>query len=219
MVSVRAGRLGTVILFAREARLGRGKRRLARTIGTVGAHRFYRSALAGSLRTAARQQGWRALVTIDPATAVRRPGRPFVDPPAARLPQRGQRGRDLGERMARALASAPPGPVVLIGADIPGVRPELLRQALKLLGAADLVLGPSLDGGFWLIGVKRRPSPRFLDGIAWSTPQTRSAVIASVPRAWRVREAATLADVDHSADLPANFSYLLKTPLTTPPLK
>ena len=74
--------------------------------------------------------------------------------------------------MARVMALLPPGPVVLIGSDIPGIQPKMIARAFKLLGNHDAVFGPAPDGGYWLVGLRRRPhfSDPF-DGVRWSTDQ------------------------------------------------
>ncbi|MEJ2040278.1 MAG: TIGR04283 family arsenosugar biosynthesis glycosyltransferase [Desulfosarcinaceae bacterium] len=76
----------------------------------------------------------------------------------------------LGLRMQKAMAQAfarGAHRVVLLGTDVPGMTAGLVRQALDLLADHDVVLGPTLDGGYWLVGA-RRPVPVF-DGIDWST--------------------------------------------------
>src|SRR5439155_774484 len=69
-----------------------------------------------------------------------------------------QRGRDLGERMAHAIRdelARGRGPVVVLGADAPHVSTAALAEAAaRLTAGADLVLGPAIDGGYYLIGVK-----------------------------------------------------------------
>ena len=64
---------------------------------------------------------------------------------------------DLGVRMRRALAACPPGPAVLVGADIPALGAAHIAEAFRLLGRHDLVFGPAEDGGFWLVGARRSP--------------------------------------------------------------
>jgi len=82
-----------------------------------------------------------------------------------------QRGRGLGaalrEEMLRGTRT---GALAFLGSDIPGPPPGELTRALSLLGGgADLVLGPALDGGYWLIAMSRFHEAPF-DGIPWSTP-------------------------------------------------
>jgi glycosyltransferase A (GT-A) superfamily protein (DUF2064 family) len=63
---------------------------------------------------------------------------------------------------------------VVIGADSPDLPPDLLRAAFDALhpgpDAADVVLGPATDGGYYLIGLRWK-EPRLFTDIAWSTPQ------------------------------------------------
>ena len=86
---------------------------------------------------------------------------------------------DLGGRMHVAMKSAFDGgarKVVLVGTDIPGITATILEQAFDALGNHDLVMGPSTDGGYWLVGM-RRPANIFA-GIAWSTPDVREQTLA-----------------------------------------
>jgi uncharacterized protein len=72
----------------------------------------------------------------------------------------GQRGSGLDERIAAAFADAyavAPLPMVLIGTDTPQVTVDMLADAAASLesGEADAVFGPSTDGGFWMLGLRR----------------------------------------------------------------
>src|SRR5437764_400156 len=83
----------------------------------------------------------------------------------------GQGSGDLGARMRRALAACPPGPVVLVGSDIPEITQAHIVDAFRVLGRDDLVFGPTCDGGFWLIGARRSPRlPPLFGAVRWSTP-------------------------------------------------
>ncbi|MCB2191654.1 MAG: TIGR04282 family arsenosugar biosynthesis glycosyltransferase [Deltaproteobacteria bacterium] len=82
---------------------------------------------------------------------------------------RDQKSGDLGERMARALerAMAQGAPrAVLVGSDLPGLDEAILRQAFTALQGSPLVLGPSIDGGYYLVG-QSRPTPGLLDHPHW----------------------------------------------------
>lgn len=77
----------------------------------------------------------------------------------------------LGQRMRQAMQRAFDGGahrVVLVGTDIPGLTTAILEQAFKALHEKDLVLGPSVDGGYWLVGMTRPEN--IFDGIMWSRP-------------------------------------------------
>jgi uncharacterized protein len=84
----------------------------------------------------------------------------------------GQRGGGLDERVAAAFADAyavAPLPMVLIGSDTPQVTVDMLGDAVASLesGEADAVFGPSTDGGFWMLGL-RRPDRSLLAGLPMS---------------------------------------------------
>ena len=84
----------------------------------------------------------------------------------------GQRGGGLDERIAAAFADAyavAPLPMVLIGSDTPQVTVDMLGDAVASLesGEADAVFGPSTDGGFWMLGL-RRPDRSLLAGVPMS---------------------------------------------------
>ncbi|HEY1259185.1 MAG TPA: TIGR04282 family arsenosugar biosynthesis glycosyltransferase [Stellaceae bacterium] len=176
-----------LVLFLRAPMLGVGKTRLVRDIGAVAALRFERQMRALLLRRLAHDRRWRLRVA--------------VTPDRARLPAAvvtvGQGGGDLGERMRRALAAPPPGPVVLVGADIPGLRPAHIAAAFHLLGRHDLVFGPAADGGFWLVGARRRPRlPPLFGPVRWSGPHALADTLAALPRNFSVGFVDRLEDVD-----------------------
>jgi rSAM/selenodomain-associated transferase 1 len=84
-----------------------------------------------------------------------------------------QVGDDLGARMNQACESMFArgySRVVIIGTDVPTVPFDHLAQARAQLESHDLVLGPALDGGYYLIGLKRT-TPELFTGIPWSTNQ------------------------------------------------
>lgn len=84
-----------------------------------------------------------------------------------------QQGEDLGERMKNGFIEAFAMKfkrVVLIGSDIPDLPLEFIEEAFTSLQEKDVVIGPSLDGGYYLIGFKdKKFSARVFEGIHWST--------------------------------------------------
>ncbi len=118
---------------------------------------------------------------------------------------RPQSGRDLGERMATAVDTefADGGaPVVVLGADVPHIDLECVRRAVVALeGNADVALGPALDGGYYLIGL-RAPVPALFTGIAWGTAGVLAATRARAEQLHlRVELLPETFDVDQVADL------------------
>jgi uncharacterized protein len=181
-----------LVLFVRAPALGRGKRRLARDIGDIAALRFERVMVARLLRRLGNDRRWRLRIAVTPDCACReaRHWRCGIEI----VPQ----GRgDLGRRMRRAVAAAPPGPVALIGSDIPAIEPGHIAAAFRRLGAADLVFGPAVDGGFWLVGARRRPRlPPLFARVRWSTSHALADTLAGLPRGVTVGFIDTLEDID-----------------------
>ena len=192
----------TLVIFLKEPRPGRVKTRLGRDIGMVGAAWWFRHQSARLIRRLGNDRRWQTVLAVSPG----REGLASRVWPAhmARWPQ----GKgDLGERMGRALRAMPPkmppGPVIIIGADIPGLRPRHVAEGFGLLGRHDAVLGPAPDGGYWMIGLKRggRAVPRGLfSGVRWSTAHALTDTVASLAPL-DVGFPATLRDVDEAAAL------------------
>jgi len=112
-----------------------------------------------------------------------------------------QGGGNLGERMARALAPLYDAGAVLIGADTPSLPSRLLARNVALLRRTRVVLGPSLDGGYYLVGV-RGPLPDIFPGIRWGSTQVLAETIRRLKR-MRIPYALGPAwyDVDRWSDL------------------
>ena len=85
----------------------------------------------------------------------------------------GQRGTDLGERLAFAHADARDLPRVQIGMDTPQITPALLHQVLEELGTHDAALAPAADGGWWALALAGGACAGALAGVPMSTPTTR----------------------------------------------
>lgn len=176
---------------------GRVKTRLATALGAERACTLYRAFvldLADRLATLPYRVTW----AYTPA------GAPFAAlVPGARC--RAQRGGDLGARMTAAVASAfagGPGPVLVLGADVPHVPAAYLAEAAAALhGRADVVLGPAEDGGYYLIGFAA-PRPELLRGVSWGTAGVLAATQARAARCGlRVHCLGAGFDVDEPADL------------------
>lgn len=185
-----------LVIFARAPQFGRVKRRLAEAIGPLAALRFYRQTLDREIRTLTRDRRWTVWLFVTPDQARNHPA-------WRRGSVHGQGPGDLGQRMKRPFSRLPPGPVVLVGSDIPAMRPQHIARAFALLGRHDLVFGPATDGGFWLIGARRsRPLPRSLFAkVRWSTRHALADTLATIPPGYTTVLADTLDDVDDADDL------------------
>ncbi|MFO1162403.1 MAG: TIGR04282 family arsenosugar biosynthesis glycosyltransferase [Reyranellaceae bacterium] len=185
-----------LVIFARAPQAGQVKRRLAREIGMFAAARFYRTTLDQTLRLLSGDRRWTVWLFVTPDNSLGHPS-------WRGLKRRRQGHGDLGQRMRRPFDTLPSGPVVLVGSDIPALRPRHIARAFALLGSNDLVFGPATDGGYWLIGARRlRPLPDSLfAGVRWSTPHALADTLATIPERYSVGLVDTLDDIDDAADL------------------
>lgn len=186
-----------VVVMVKEPMVGRVKTRLAREVGGVRAATFYRVNSAAVLARLTRPGSWLTELGVTPDRAVTSSAWP------SSFPRRAQGGGDLGERMQRIMDTAPPGPVIVVGTDVPAVKPTHIQAALKALGSHDAVFGPSPDGGYWLVGLKRRPRvPRAFARVAWSSCEALRQTLANLS-GLTVASITSLADVDEGRDLRA----------------
>jgi rSAM/selenodomain-associated transferase 1 len=86
--------------------------------------------------------------------------------------------------------------IVILGTDSPTVPAALVEQAFEELKTADVVLGPAMDGGYYLLGCARKLPPIF-EGVAWGSPTVLADTLARLAdRAWRVALLPPWYDVD-----------------------
>jgi glycosyltransferase A (GT-A) superfamily protein (DUF2064 family) len=104
--------------------------------------------------------------------------------------------------MQRPMRTLPPGPICLIGTDVPDITVADIRHAFRQLGRAGAVFGPADDGGFWLVGLKRMP--RVIDPyrgrVPWSRADTLERTLANLSGV-RVGFTARHHDIDSAGDL------------------
>jgi rSAM/selenodomain-associated transferase 1 len=93
------------------------------------------------------------------------------------------------------------GRLVLIGTDCPGLSANLLTRAFDLLAKHDLVLGPALDGGYYLIGLNR-PAPALFSDITWGATNVLAVTLdRAASLHLTVAQLEPLSDVDRPEDL------------------
>jgi hypothetical protein len=196
-------------LMAKFPVIGSVKTRLASTSGLVRALTVYRALLANAV----------AVVTgLDPdtyrRTAFVTPGNYVKDFDAA-YPGFdelfAQKGSSLGGRMLNAFAELLMNPATdracLIGADIPDLDRAAIDRAIDLLEDHDLVLGPTDDGGYYLIALGQAHHELFT-AIPWGTGDVLRQTKAVADRlGLRVATLHTLRDLDDIADLKHFTSY------------
>jgi uncharacterized protein len=95
-----------------------------------------------------------------------------------------QKGAHLGERLDSVINHAAESrfsPIIVLGADSPTLPPTLIENALYALtsGAAEIVLGPTTDGGYYLIGF-HKPDSAVLRNVTWSSPLTFEQTVRNI---------------------------------------
>jgi rSAM/selenodomain-associated transferase 1 len=158
-----------LIIFAKRPAAGKVKTRLTPPLLPEEAAELYRCMLGDTLAKAARLDDLdRYLFYEEEAGAAT-----YFSGIAGGMTFLPQQGSDLGERMAaafRRLFAEGYGVVAIIGTDSPDLPPEFVREAYRMLesGSADVVFGPSEDGGYYLLAMKQLHEGLFRD-VPWSS--------------------------------------------------
>jgi rSAM/selenodomain-associated transferase 1 len=163
-----------VLIMARAPRAGAVKTRLEPLLGAQGCARLQAGMIDRTVRLAERVAPGRCWLALDGPSGV---------PASVRVLR--QRGGDLGARMHDAVEQVcgeRPGPVLVIGTDVPTLQARHLRTAARMLaGDVDAVFGPALDGGYYLIGLRRPCAAVFaIDRALWGGPDVLAASLAAV---------------------------------------
>lgn len=189
-----------LIIMAKVPVAGNVKTRLARQAGIAEALRFYRATSQAVIGRLGHQPFWETVIAVSPDQGIA--GRMWP----RTIKRVAQGGGDLGARMQRPMRGLGPGPVCVLGTDVPGISVALVRRAFRQLGSREIVFGPAADGGFWLVGQRRRR--RLIEPYAnvhWSHPETLADVLGNIERdnsrPARVGFTGQLHDVDDAADL------------------
>tara|TARA_B110000003_G_scaffold12912_1_gene12936 strand:+ start:4578 stop:5165 length:588 start_codon:yes stop_codon:yes gene_type:complete len=185
-----------LVIMVKEPRAGRVKTRLGNSIGMTAAAWWFRHQSQQLIRRLVDPR-WELILAISPDHEVVQSR--FWSPSVARIPQ----GKgNLGDRMRAIFKFLPPGPVCIIGADIPKVNIQKIWAAFRILGNHQVTLGPAQDGGYWLIGLKRdKPlSRQMFKSVRWSSNKALSDTIASLSNL-SIGYLDTLNDVDDVSDL------------------
>jgi rSAM/selenodomain-associated transferase 1 len=156
-----------LLIFAKAPEPGKTKTRLLSYLSAPFAARLQEAMTNDILRATAPLKARRYVLAAPSAR------HPYFKEIAARsaLPCRDQVGVDLGKRMESAFQQFfKEGfrKVVIIGTDAPTLPVVMIEEAFSRLKDVPVVLGPSTDGGYYLIGL-RAPVPGLFDGIAWGT--------------------------------------------------
>jgi rSAM/selenodomain-associated transferase 1 len=188
-------------VMAKAPRVGAVKTRLCPPLRPPEAAELARCFLLDALERVGAVAGTRAILAYAPAEA--RAELEALAPDFVLIPQR---GRDLGERqdgLVEDVLTLGYQAALVIGSDLPTLPPEYLDEAVALVMApdVDLVLGPTEDGGYYLVGL-RAPCPALFEDMPWSSPLVLGRTLDRARRSGlRVACLPQWFDVDTGADL------------------
>jgi rSAM/selenodomain-associated transferase 1 len=200
----RAGRC--LLVFTKPPVPGRVKTRLVGHL-SAGSAALLHQALLGDLLDALAGGSFavRVAVALEPREPL-----PAVHHPVVQEVER-QRGADLGERMRNALSDAGRTHqlVAVVGSDLPGLDAGRVDQAFdRLERGADVVLGPTADGGYYLLALHaRRIDPALFAGVSWSTGRVLEQTLERCARLGLRR---AMLDPGRDIDRPADLEWLIE---------
>ena len=190
-----------LLFFIKNPKKGQVKTRLASVIGDEAAVRLYKRFLLEML-SMLNEGTFIFYLCVYPVDALE-DLKTWLGQEYLYMPQQGEH---LGERMKNAFMEALAvnfKRVVLIGSDIPSLPLEFIEEAFISLEKKDAVIGPSLDGGYYLIGFRdKKFSPRAFKGIPWSTERVFEETMKVLEHEnLTVHTLKTLRDIDTIQDL------------------
>lgn len=191
-----------LIIFTRYPEPGRTKTRLIPALGEVGAAKLHQQMAEYTIA-----QGRELRKILDLSVEIR-----FIGGNTQKMQQwlgedvsyKDQGEGDLGVKMERSLIESfnqLHKQVIIIGTDCPSINYQLLSTAFEKLNDDDLVIGPAVDGGYYLIAMKQI-IPQIFKNIPWGTDQVLIETIkAAKPQNLSIGYLPTLNDIDRPEDL------------------
>ncbi|MDX6564252.1 MAG: uncharacterized protein QOD65_4066 [Gaiellales bacterium] len=189
----------TALIVAKAPVAGHGKTRLVPPLSGEQAASLQRALLLDTIAACRRETGDVRLLVASEYE------RSALDALVPGTPIELQRGRGLADALEHGVFDhLSGGPVAIISSDLPGLPAGSIAEATGALAAgADVVLGPAMDGGYWLVAMRAAHEAPFHD-IPWSTPAVLAVTLLRCREAGlRVHALEPWRDVDTYADLAA----------------
>lgn len=186
-----------LIIFVKNPEAGKVKTRLASSVGDLNALHIYKSLLSKTRNVASQTEAVRQVWYSSFINHTDKWNTEIFQ-------KKKQKGSNLGERMRNAFRQGFENQfnkIVIIGSDCPELTPAHINRAFNALGQYDAVIGPSEDGGYYLLGLSRLLDELFLDK-AWSTSSVFGQTTVTLEkhnRSFRLLE--VLNDIDTVDDL------------------
>jgi rSAM/selenodomain-associated transferase 1 len=157
-----------LLIFVKYPEPGKVKTRLAKDIGSENAALLYRKMAENTVYNLSKSSDYRKIIFFDPPERrsdvthwLKINGLSFI----------AQEGNSLGERMSNAFSHAfslGAPKAVIVGTDCPQITTETILKAFEKLDTSEVVIGPTYDGGYYLLGFSRF-IPQVFHDIDWST--------------------------------------------------
>ncbi len=185
--------MDALLIFVKYPEPGKVKTRLARRVGSERAATLYHEMVEQVIEQTSSEQYQRILCYDPPQREAE--FRQWLPQLHAYVPQW---GGGLGERLSHALEPTHQAyqKVAVIGTDCVELSDTLIGEAFMALDSHDLVMGPALDGGYYLLAAKQF-YPELFSCIAWSTEQVlRQTLERASALGLKVKQLPVLADID-----------------------
>ena len=195
-----------IIIFLKYPELGRSKTRLAATVGDQNALKIYKELLEHTHQITKN-------LSCDSFLFYDRESPNKMNWETEKYKHKLQVQSDLGGRMKNAfqeIFDEGYGNIIIIGSDCYDLSEDIINQAFNLLKENEVVIGPALDGGYYLLGLTKMVNSLFED-VKWSTSEVLHATV-KVLENQQLKYATTdpLSDIDVYEDLPASLKKLLE---------
>lgn len=186
-----------LLIFIKNPEKGKVKTRLAKTMGDEKALRIYLKLLNHTIEVASKSDAQKQIWYSS-----------FVDESdgfgGVNFEKKIQRGENLGDRMLNAFQEGFDEhfeKIVIIGSDCPGISTRIIDDSFAKLDQDDVVIGPSEDGGYYLLGLNQL-IPEIFNDISWSTESVFSETVKILKnKDLYFGELVTLNDIDTEEDL------------------
>jgi len=178
--TIKKVKTNSIIIFLRYPKTGQVKTRLAKTTSSEFALRFYKSCAENIVKNVKRIPGINRFAFYSNEAEKEK----IVDWLGSKLFFLPQQGNDLGNRMKNAFEkvfSTGAQKVIIIGTDIPDLSENIIKNAFNILDKNDVVIGPSKDGGYYLLGLKKMYTELF-EGIEYSTRMVFTETLSVVKK-------------------------------------
>ncbi len=161
----------SIIIFARYPEIGKVKTRLAKSLGENNALSFYKICAEHTFSECLKFSSNTTSINVfysdkqDENKIIKWIGNEFL--------LKEQYGKDLGEKMKNAFEDvfrSGSEKVIIIGTDLPEISYQIINEAFSFLDNFDSIIGPTNDGGYYLLGLKTQLDFLF-DDIMWSTDE------------------------------------------------